>query len=259
MSVIVTEEEKMLPEYRYFTRPMAEADPAQYARIENEPLLPEHALKIEDRNDLFREGYLPGEFGTCVLPNGTAVVANYLKMPGVTVEMFDWWFAWHGLRPIRYKLWDKYEHYDISTSDPEKRKNEALSYRERYWDTVDTAVEDNLGTGPRSIDIQFRNPADIGFNAEKLSKFHGTIVCAGGEHAPAVMCHFVRPIEGGTELRSRFWAGYGIKDGKPFKMLPDGQKIPEERGKLMLKHNIKEYTNLAAILPEIFEEFKNRF
>ena len=256
---MITAEEKLLPEYRYFTRRMAEADPAQYARIENEPLLAEHALRIEDMNDLFKEGYLPGEFGTCVLQNGTAVVANYLKMPGVTVEMFDWWFAWHGLRPIRYKLWDNEEHYDISTSDPDKRKNKALSYRERYWDTVDVAVEDNLGIGPRSIHIHFRNPVDIGFDADKFSKFNGTIVCAGDENAPAVMCHFVRPVEGGIELRSRFWVGYGINGGKPFKKLPDGQRIPAERGKLMLKHNIKEYTNLAVILPEIYEEFKDKF
>ena len=31
----------------------------------------------------------------CVMPNGTGFLANRTEMPGVTPEMFEWWFAWH--------------------------------------------------------------------------------------------------------------------------------------------------------------------
>ena len=257
MATPVTPQEMQSPEYKYYLRDMTAPDPDRYLQIDREPLDPANALTIEHMNDLFLDGYLPGEFGTCVLPNGTAVVANLLKMPGVTIKMVDWWFAWHGLAPIRYKMWDKDEHYDIHTSDPDRRRNPAIPMRERYWDTFDLVSEDNFGTGPREINIHFRNPADIGFDPEKLAAFDGTIICAGDEHAPTVMCHFVRPIPGGVEFRSRFWVGYSIVDGKPVKVLPEGKSVPAQQGKLMLRHNVKEYTNLAAILPEVYAEFKN--
>ena len=53
------------------------------------------ALKIEDRNKLFEPGYLPCEIGYCVMEDGSAYLANRTEMPGVTPEMFEWWFAWH--------------------------------------------------------------------------------------------------------------------------------------------------------------------
>lgn len=259
MPVPVTPAEMRSPEYKYFLRDMAQPDPDRYAQIEREPLSPDKATPIERMNDLFLPGYLPGEFGTCVLHNGTAVVANHLKMPGVTIEMVDWWFAWHGLAPIRYKMWDKEEHYDVQTSDPARRKNASIPMRERIWNTCDVVSEDNFGTGPRTIAINFRNPVDIGFDREQYAAFDGTIICAGDEKAPTVMCHFVRPIEGGVEFRSRFWVGYSIVDGRAVKVLPEGQSVPADRGVLMLRHNIKEYTNLAAILPEVYQEFKDRW
>jgi len=30
------------------------------------------------------------------MEDGTGYIANLVYMPGVTVDMFDWWFAWHG-------------------------------------------------------------------------------------------------------------------------------------------------------------------
>lgn len=34
------------------------------------------------------------------------------------------------------------------------------------------------------------------------------------------MTHFVREIPGGIELRSRFWIGYGLVDGRLVKLVP---------------------------------------
>ena len=59
------------------------------AYLEN-PIDPKYALKIEDRNKLFEPGYLDKEVGYCQMPDGSTYVANLTKMPGVTVEMFDW-------------------------------------------------------------------------------------------------------------------------------------------------------------------------
>lgn len=81
----------------------------------------------------------------------------------------------------------------------------------------------------------------------------------GNEHSPTIMCHFVRPVEGGCELRTRFWMGYGVINGKPVKLIPDGVEFPLEPVKALLMHNIKEFTHLASILPEVYGEFKDKF
>ena len=61
-------------------------------RIPKESLDPKDALRIEDRNKLF-DGPIDVDFGWWQLENGTAMTANPTFFPGVTGEMFDWWFA----------------------------------------------------------------------------------------------------------------------------------------------------------------------
>ena len=55
---------------------------------------------------------------------------------------------------------------------------------------------------------------------------------------------------------SRFWIGIGIVDGKIKKIVPENIKVPLEVPKGLFAHNIKEFTNLAKILPEVYEENK---
>jgi hypothetical protein len=178
----------------------------------------------------------------------------------VTPEMFDFWSAWHGLGDGRYTIWNREDHYSAVSDSPEKGNDHSLSLKERYWDTTHAVFED-CGLGPERIVIAFRNPADIGFDPEKLKNFDGTIVCAGGEQGGCIMCHFLRrkPDGNGYELRSRFWFGYGVKDGKPFKFLPDGVQFPIFPVIALLGHNIKEFTNLADKLPMIYNEFIDEF
>lgn len=39
-------------------------------------------------------------------------MANRTYMPGVTVDMMDWWFPWHSVgSDLRYKIWDPKDHY----------------------------------------------------------------------------------------------------------------------------------------------------
>ena len=97
----------------------------------------------------------------------------------------------------------------------------------------------------------------MGFDTSKIgTDACSTIVCANG---PTIMCHFVRPIEGGVELRTRFWMGWTVRNRKAYKVLPDGMRMPEEPLRALNLHNIKEFTNLAALLPRIFPEEKDNF
>jgi len=255
--VPISEEEKKSPYYKYYVRDMAPIPEEKLKMLRNNPLTPETALKVENLNDLFKAGYLPGEFGWTRMEDGSLTLANITDMSGVTVEMFDWWIAWHGLEPMRYKIWDSEDHYYCLTRHPEKVKDRQLSMKERYWDTIHDVIED-IGSGEEKIEINFRNPKDIGFDETQLKKFKGTIVCSGNEETSIIMCHFVRPTENGCELRTRFWIGYCVKDGKPKKILfPPAKLIPESIIIKLLEHNVKEFTNLRAILPNVYQEFKD--
>ncbi len=262
-TVPVSEEEKKSPLYKYFLRELAPAPQEKYDAIAKGPMDPKDALQAPDLNKLFDPGYLPGEFGWCVLPDGTGTVANVTPMPNVTVEMFDWWFAWHGVQPMRYKIWDPEDHFYCQTRNMDQALDGSLTMKERYWNTTHDVKESMLGDGEEhasDIVISFRDPADVGFDPEKLKDFKGTIVCAGGPENPVIMCHFVRPLEsGGIELRTRFWFGYAIIGGRPVKVLPEGMRIPEKQLEDLLTHNVREYTNMAAILPEVYAEFKDQF
>ena len=234
------------------------------AYLEN-PIDPKYALKIEDRNKLFEPGYLDKEVGYCQMPDGSTYVANLTKMPGVTVEMFDWWFAWHGLGPLRYTLWDPYDHYHAISTAQVQGRCAKLSLKERYYDTTHIIRED-AGSGVMNLFANFRDPKEMGFKAELIgTPACGSIVTANcGVYdwpgaAAQVMCHFVREIEGGIELRTRFWTGYHIMGGNPVLLLKEGEVQPLEFAKGLLAHNMHEFANLADLLPRIYPEEKDNW
>jgi hypothetical protein len=241
MAVPVTDLEKQSPLFKYYERDIARPLKELQDTVAASRIAPENALRPENMDLLFDEGYLPAEFGYCQFNDGTAMIANLIKMPKVTVEMFDWWFAWHVLEPLRYKIWDKNNHIYCLTKNPERICDKSLSMRERYWDTACDICETHIpGENPGRVIIHFRNPADIGFSAEKLKAFNGTIVCSGDECAPVIMVHFVRPVDDGIELRTRFWYGYCVIGGKPVKSkMPEGLLFSENRLKNSLVHGIK--------------------
>ncbi len=254
--VPVTEEDKKKSYYKYFLEEMAPVAPELYAEAEAAKLTPDQVLPADQLNRLFDPGYLPAERGWCILPDGSGYMANLLYMPGVTPEMFDWWFAWHGLDTLRYKIWDREDHMYCQTRNPEQARDPKLSYREKYWNTRHDIIE-AFGPKPAEVVVPFIPPVDMGFDKEKWEKFDGTIIAMAAEDNRTVSCHFVRPVEGGVELRTRFWFGLHLKDGKAVRF--DDQPIPERLPKSLLLHNIKEFTNLARLLPRIFPEERDNF
>ena len=91
------------------------------------------------------------------------------------------------------------------------------------------------------------------------------MMCANG-HGPvpgqgvaAVMTHMVREIEGGIELRSRFWIGWGLVNGQVVKLVPDGVRVPVEVPMGLFAHNLKDFGHLAPILPDLYKEEKDHF
>lgn len=254
--------------FKYYMEDCALGDPEKYAKITPEPYDNALALRIQDRNDLFKPGDLACPFGWWLLEDGTALIANRTFFPGVNGEMFDWWFAWHPIERLRYAIWDNEDHYDVYVDDPAHTRDMSLSMQERHWDSIHNIWED-IGTGQVDLlRIHFRRPRDMGYDESKIgTDACNALVCANvsvigsGDmpDVPVVMTHFLRPCEGGSELRSFFWFGWQIIDGKAVKSIPDGVKIPAKGPVCLLNHNVKEFSNLARILPGLYAEEKDNW
>ncbi len=264
--VPLKEEDKKKSYYKYYEQDLAPFDPAKMEKM-RKGLTPDKALPFKDRNKLFDPGYFEDEVGWCVMPDGTGYISNLTKMPGVTVEMFDWWFAWHSLDDLRYTIWDPEDHYYARTMNRARALDPDLSPRERLWDTTHDILEDT-GLGPEGLYINFKNPGDLGYDVSKIgTEACGTIVTGKGfgkgqpplASPPTIMTHFVREIEGGIELRSRFWMGWTYENGRDVKALPDGIFMPPMGPMSLGMHNVKEFTNLAAILPKVYAEEKDNW
>lgn len=255
MKVTLTEEQKKSPLYKYLEIPVEPVPEDVERKIMSMSFADAEGMNLADINTMFDDGYSHCEFGLFHNPDGGCMIANLTQMPGVTADMFDWWFAWHGLDTMRYMIWDKDDHIYCQTQNVEQALDDSLSFRERFWNTEHVLEEQLMeGREPVRTRLHFVHPTEIGFDPEKFAAFKGTIVCTP---APAIMVHFLRPVEGGSELRTRFFMGYS--------MGPNGEnQIPdfpwfEEANKAMLMHNVKEFTHLAKVLPDVYNEFKNDF
>jgi len=236
---------------------------------------PADVLHFENINRLLDPGYHKVEIGYCHCSNGIQYVACLTRMPGVTAEMIDWWFAWHPLNDIRYRIWFPHGHYAASVEDPQRCRDDTLPYRERYQNNRHTVIED-VGTGAMKLWILFVPPEKFGFDTSRFDEAGvGTAVCArvgfpdvlGGIYTTK-MCHFVRKTEEGVEMRSRFWIGQeirkpGKKENSLFNKITNTEFFKKQMlpkvAKYVANHAAEEYTNLASMLPQVFKEFKNRF
>ena len=267
MKVPVSNKDKGKSYYKYYQQDIYEGPKEIYAEIEKGGFKNSDAMTIHERNKLFDDGYLPGEFGYWVLDDGTATIANRIFLPGVNGEMFDWWFAWHPIDRLRYAIWDNLDHFDVRLEQAEKARDLSLSLRQRHWGSVHHIIE-NIGLGWDMLVAHFQDPADMGYDARKIdTRQCSTLVCAncfsyGNEHIPdipVVMTHFVRPVDGGCELRTRFWFGWEIIDKEPVRKIPAGLSIPAEIPKALLCHNVREFSNLSKILPSVYAEEKDNW
>lgn len=226
-------------------------------------------LSIHDRNDLFQDGYLAGEQGVFQTKEGGKLVANRTVFAGSNGEMLQWWFAWHPLDPLRYAIWDPFDHYglDLSYEDLHKVLAPGKTLQERCCG-IQHVVKESLviGDPPATMFLNFKKPEDLGYEAEKIgTKACSFFVCANCEidspvgRIPSVMTHMARDTEYGCELRSRFWLGYSIIDGEAKYLMPGGAEFPMEMAKQLLEHNFNEFTNLARILPAVYAEEKDNW
>ena len=256
----VSKEEKALSYYKFFERDMANI-PAEKIALLDAPQ-EKSAVPFEEKN-LYLAGkdkdYAQVGYGTAA--NGIGFVCNETYMPGVTPEMLDWWFSWHSVgSDLRYKIWDPEDHYFARADKADYVCDPNVPVNEKTWGVNHYILED-VGGGPGFLKICFKSPADFGFDTSLIGKENcASLVCGIGDGScAAAMVHKWYPYQDGVMLCSRFWIGYGVVDGEIRCTLPEGAKVPVEVSKGLFAHNIKEFTNLAAILPEVYAENKDNF
>jgi hypothetical protein len=253
--------------YAKYYRDPVPPDPVHLAMMDT-PCDPLKAISPEQMNDLLLPGELQVEIGWCNLPNGAGFIANRNIYKNVTAEMIDWWFAWHPLESLRYRIWYPPQHAGIELSPESRGKilNPDIPISEKCWGVTHHVTED-CNCGMENIDITFQSPNDFGFDITRwrepyVSTFVGgfgwsspAIKSDRGIKAPSLMCHIFRQIPDGLEHRTRFWMGYRLSRGKAELVLPPGVSVPANAVQGLARHNVREFSNLGVLLPEIYAEF----
>ncbi|MCL1896241.1 MAG: hydrolase [Clostridiales bacterium] len=263
--------EEALPYSKYYYREMARPNPELMGLLAQGPMDPDKALPLTEIDQLLDPGYHEVETGYCIANDGLGYVAVNNVFPGCTIDMMRWWFVWHAAGGnLRYRIWDPLDHMAIAISDQDRRKiaDPGVPLADKFTD-VDHFVVEDTGGGDENILIRFKKVPDMGFDMDKY-KGSQTKEIVGGYgtsefrfspmnfKAPAIMMHTMREIEGGIEFRTRFWMGARIVEGKALNVTPPFVKIPIQAPMGLAFHNVVEYSNLAAFLPEIYEEYKDR-
>ena len=266
----LTAEEEARPFAKYYYEEIKRPDPAHYALMD-EPMDAARAFGPEEINRMLHPDRLEAEeveTGWCNLPDGAGYIANKIFYPGATADMVDWWFAWHPLEDLRYRIWYPPQHAGIMLSPLDRARilDPDIPNREKNWGVVHNVTE-NCDCGFENIDIAFRTPADMGFDMERFGKVAATFVGGGGWAvavekcdlsitAPAIMCHMFYEAPGGLLHRTRFWMGYRFtEESKPELCLPPGVAVPAEAIQGLARHNVKEFTRFGDFLPRIYGEF----
>ena len=258
----VSEEEKKLSYYKYYERPLAPVPQEKLDILNGGPAPAEAALPFEKKN-LFlageHDGYCTVGYG--ITAQGTGFVCNTTYMPHVTGAMLNWWFPWHSVgSDLRYKIWDPEDHYFARAYPAAYVVDPAVPMHEKTWG-VDHHVMENVGTGPSYLCLHFKKPSDLGYDMSLIgTDACESMVCAVGDGScPAIMTHKWHPYQDGVLFESRFWIGYKTEGTQAVSLLPPGASIPPDVPKGLFAHNIKEFTNLAAILPTLYIEERETF
>ena len=256
----VSKEEKSLPYFKFFERDLAQI-PEEKLKLIDTPSEVE-IVPFEDKN-LFLAGNDAGycQVGYGVASNGVGFVCNETYMPKVKVEMLDWWFGWHSVgSDLRYKIWDAEDHYFARADKADYVCNPAVPVNQKTWGVNHYILED-IGNGPGFLKIQFKRPKDFGLDEKIIGseKCKSLVAGIGDGDCAAAMIHKWYDHKDGVILSSRFWVGYSLVDEEIIFSLPSGAKVPVEVSRGLFAHNIKEFTNLASILPEVYADNKDNF
>ncbi|WP_020596248.1 DAPG hydrolase family protein [Spirosoma panaciterrae] len=227
--------------------------------LAHSPLEPERLPAFAAARYLETEGYTDCENGYTQYQDGSIHVAVRTVMPNVTPPMWDWWFGWHGCQDSRYKLWHPKAHVSARWEDGQND----VAYIGRH-----SIIKEYIGKELQDAMIQFQSPTDFGFSFDAVNHPEKAVyICARLGHPTlpvdyGYLVHQIRAIEGGSEMRSRFWVGgqyvsvrkTGILADLASEFIRKVRSLPQNFAPDLLQHCAEEMTHLAAFLPALYAE-----
>lgn len=210
---------------------------------------------FESKNDILSSTELQTEVGYAKMDDGTYLVSMICPMPGVTVEMIEWWFWWHTQDSLRYQVWYPSEHISIKYHKKDRTFFEQPKVP-AFVPNTQYPVE-KIGGMKMPLRIDFVTPEEFGFLTRSMQENHiSKIVCG---HVGAFnnlvkhteMAHIFKQTENGLFMISRFWLGKTMKSKLLRKFI-----ITEKMARGMAEHCCIEYRNLHEILPILYDKYK---
>ncbi|RMG32491.1 MAG: 2,4-diacetylphloroglucinol hydrolase [Gammaproteobacteria bacterium] len=258
--------------YAGFFNPELTVSTRTAREIQAGPLAAEEttAPSIEGLASLLTMDHATLRNGYGLLENGTSYVQSRHLMPGVTTEMFRWWFTWHPVESERYMLWFPHAHIENSVEDPDRLADTSLSYEERLYDNPNH-VKELIGPEMSDFIIHFKDPAELGFDPAAM-RAAGFTASASGLISPtaaygvitSLMVHIARDTAQGMELISRYWIGAhpelkrfkgAAMAGIALKLAGFDEEAAENAAHELAVHDMIEFEHLARLLPGLYARF----
>lgn len=247
--------------YAHFLREQV-APPPEHVRqaLAASPLPVQLFPALADIKLLMQRGYQAAETGYTLTKDGEIRVAVLTDMPGVSPQMWDFWFGWHGCSNARYQLWHPQAHRSAHWADGKK---------DHGYIGRTSVIAEYIGNSLEKAHISFISPTALGFSEADIAKPNDCLfICAriGYARLPlnfGWLLHQVRATEQGSEMRSRFFIGgqhIAFRSGHLLAKLGSDitrklARPSQQRAADLLTHCSEEMNHLAAILPEIYRTY----
>ncbi|MBE6016295.1 MAG: hypothetical protein E7233_01625 [Lachnospiraceae bacterium] len=281
----VTEAEKQMKLYKYYTRPFRNIGPLYSMAVDHGPMDEHFALPT---SNLGAHLLLPGEYesvllGYCKHPEGGAFIRHYQMYPGASYDMLKWYYTWinipfktqpAGCGNMKYKIWCPINHFTHAFINGKDRTDGVMTQESHNLDMYD-------GTPLATEFVSVRYPLDLtqfGMTGQQLDELKN----AGCWIDPAVIRYYdpkdywekgiltpsigsnimvtiSRPAPFGVEKIACEWVGWTVEDGKVVRDL----NTPEWRMgydwlEMKLNHATAEAQHLSEMLPELYAEYSGK-
>ena len=190
------------------------------------------------------------------LTDATYLVAVLTPMPNVSAAMVRWWFSDFLQTSEHYKWWHPTDHVWMDWENKKPGEIYGASH----------LVHEYIGGEMGKLRIQFVAPEE--FFGRDPNDENTLVLCArvGLLDAPiniTRMCHIVRNVAGGAEMRSRFWLGHvaarrgNDEIASPINLIGNSWlnrrlQLNDMLGEGLFRHATEEMAYLAEILPPLY-------
>lgn len=255
------------PYARYWNPDMAPLPDHAREAVVHGPEAAELGLTLDQADRLMAPGYLPLETGWTTVRDGHTLVAVLTRMPHVSGAMFEWWMGWHTMEHQRYKLWHPRAHLANGTAQM-RGDDPTVSDRDKYLTTH--YVTEYIGQHLQRIAIHFVEPVSYltrttDFSANGVSALVcATVTLKRSTIVIGHLIHQIREVDGGSEMRSRFWLGkpalqntdaLDVRNRLLGSKLLRGFLVPRDLAHAMLVHCAMEMAHLARFLPDLYADY----